>query len=230
MTGGKFNAMSIPFTATGSDKATLEGCLNFSNAVAGWGSNDADTIQVWDPTTSMYATYYLYDDNGVPGGWWNDETQEAFESDFPQGLEPGFSFWYLAQPNSGALSMTQSGQVPDFATVPFAITKGKFNAISYPFPVGLNLDDSDQVEWGNAVAGMGSNDADTIQVWDATTSMYATYYLYDDNGTPGGWWNDETQEAFSTDFPNGLPAGNFVWYLAQPSATAQTVTFKNPVQ
>ena len=86
------------------------------------------------------------------------------------------------------------------------------------------------IDIANAVAGQSAADADSIQVWNPADSSWAVYYLYDDSGTPGGWWNDITWEAFGTDFPNGLPAGNFVWYLAQPSATAQTVTFKNPVQ
>ena len=222
MTGGKFNAMAIPFTAAGSDKATLADCLAFANPTAGESADDADTIQVWNPADSSYATYYLW----TGGGWWNIETWALFEDDFSAGLEPGFSFWYLAQANSGALGMTQSGQVPDFATVPFAITKGKFNAISYPFPVGLNIEDSDQVEWGNAVGGESADDSDTIQIWNPADSSYVTYYLW----SQGGWWNIETWETFTNDFPNGLPVGNFAWYLAQPSATAQTVTFKNPVQ
>ena len=94
--------MAIPFTAAGSDKATLADCIDVSNATMAEEDKDADQIWVWNPATSGYVFYYLYTD----GIWYNTKTWDPFATDYPNGLPAGNFFWYSSKDDGNSQTIT----------------------------------------------------------------------------------------------------------------------------
>ena len=71
----------------------------------GESSDDADQIMFWNPETSGYQMYYLYSGPDAEDGWYNAETDESFDDDYPTGKPAGSAFWYYAR-GTGTGSVT----------------------------------------------------------------------------------------------------------------------------
>ena len=71
----------------------------------GESSDDADQIMFWNPETSGYEMYYLYSGEDADDGWYNAETDESFDDDYPNGKTAGSAFWYYAR-GTGTGSVT----------------------------------------------------------------------------------------------------------------------------
>ena len=198
-------------------------------------TGDADQIRIWDPATSGYEMWYYYvDDSHEWDGWYDLATQmKMFEEVHPEGLANGSSVWYLSANGSTGGNASIAGAVDSAKSVTLTLTRGNFNQIANPFPVGFQLNNPDQVTWENATGAEMTGDADQIRIWDPTTSGYEMWYLYEDDSHEwDGWYDLATQmKLFEEVHPNGLPAGVPCWYLAA-GTLGQTfdVTFKTPLK
>ena len=236
LTKGNFNAVAINFTSVDGKGIQLNDIVGdgLHGAVNG---DDADLIQIWNPLTSGYEKWYYYVDESdhTWDGWWDypNGTTE-FSEVHPTGLANGTAVWYLSHKNSTGGSATMSGAVDASKTVTLSLTRGNFNQVANPFPVGLQLNNADQVTWVNAIGNTDGDKADLIQIWNPATSSYEKWYYYVDESDHSwdGWWDypNGTTE-FSETHPNGLPAGTPVWYNAK-GILGQTfdVTFKTPMK
>ena len=232
----KFNTVGFSFTAVDGKGFQL-------NDLTGPGLHgaemtaDADQIQIWDPNTGTYEMWYYYvcESDHSDDGWWDLLYQsDRFEDVHPDGLPNGSSVWLLSAKESSGGAVSNSGAVDPAKSVTLTLTKGKFNMFANPFPVGLQLNNADQVSWENANGAEMPSQADQIQIWDPTTGTYEMwyYYVYADDHSDDGWWDLLYQsDRFETIHPNGLPAGVPVWYLSNDKSTGTfDVTFKTPMK
>ena len=232
ITKGNFNAVGVSFTSVDGKGIQLDSITG-----AGlYGSTDpeaADQIRIWNPLTSGYEVWYYYVDGSDDDGWWDYLTQSMRFSDVhPEGLANGTAVWLLSSNDAKGEAATLSGAVDVAKTVTLTLTKGNFNQVANPFPIGLQLNNAEQVDWSNAFGSMDPEAADQIRIWNPLTSGYEVWYLYIDGTDDDGWWDYLTQSSkFEEVHPNGLDAGVPVWYLAA-GTLGQTfdVTFKTPMK
>ena len=230
LVAGDFNMIGGAFNSVGKDGYSLNRDFKGENLTAGTDLFTADTILIHDATTGGYTTYYLYEYDPTypdyPAGWYNAITEASFDTDYPNGLPAGSSFWYLAKATTVNASVTFSGDVPMGASYTKDLVRGDFNMVANPYPVALNLNDATQVTLTGATAGPGVLSSDTILIHDATTGGYTTYYLYEgDPDYQAGWYNAGSDELFETDYPDGLPAGTPFWYVAKAGTGDFSITF-----
>ena len=229
ITATKFNMMAVPFESTDGDGFKLNQCLTGVNLVGAELSDNADKIQIWDATTGAYENWFYYDVGDEWTGWWDEGTGlSLFEDVYPAGLPAGSAFWYKSVATATANgTATYSGQVPEAATVDFEILRGKFNMVADAYPVALKLDDANQVLWTGATGAELSDNADKIQIWDATTGAYENWFYYDVGDEWTGWWDEGTGLSLFEDvYPNGLAVGKPFWYKAVGTTGAFDITFK----
>jgi hypothetical protein len=234
--GGNYNLPAVQWNSVGGGNVAISNLFaDTSMLTQGSGLVDADYIQVWNPVTSGYAQYFLYnDESGYNPEWdgeWLDNSNPAAG---PTGetLAPGSAFWLLRQ--SGVdTNLVSAGEVASVAQFTFNITKNNYNMIANAYPTDLQINSTNFViDITKAVQGSGLVDADYIQVWNPVTSGYAQYFLYNDesgyNPEWDGKWLDNSNPAAGPT-ASGLPAGFGAWYLSQPAtATDWTLTIKKP--
>ncbi len=219
--------LSVPFGQTGGKGFSLNKNLTIKNATAGWPASAADQILIWNPTTSGYETFYLYEgDATLPKGWYSAAGAEpSFDDVYKDGLPEGSAFWYLAKDSSAQAEVCASGEVNLAALATFNLVKGNFNMIANPYPQSFSLNKNMELE--NATAGWPASAADQILIWNPTTSGYETFYLYEGDATlPKGWYSAAGAEpSFDDVYKDGLPAGTAFWYLAHQGEGTVKVTF-----
>jgi len=219
LTKGNYNMMTVQFNSIGKDGFSLND-ITLTSMTGGEGSDLADFVQFWNPITSGYEAYYLYSGEDAEDGWYNAQTDESFDDDYPEGKEVGTAFWYFAR-NTGVGTQQTAGAVESDATVTYTLTKGNYNLIASAYPISLKLND---MVLENMTGGEGSDLADFVQFWDPVSSGYQAYYLYSGEDAEDGWYNAQTDESFDTDYPNGMPVGTAFWYFARGTGTG-SVTF-----
>ena len=221
---GNFNMIAASFNKVdGTGLQPNDGDLKFENLIEGttFGS-DVDTIEVWDPNRGY--TYHFYYEGD---GWTDDSGNGYFEDDYPNGLAAGDAMWLeAAAGHDGDLKVTIAGAVEDADDVPYELVAGNFNMISNPYPINWDPNDSTKVAFENIIEGTTfGSDVDTIEVWDPNRGY--TYHFYYEGD---GWTDDSGNGYFEDDYPNGLAAGQPVWFEAAPNANVPTVTFLNPLK
>lgn len=116
------------------------------------------------------------------------------------------------------------------------VTKGNFNALGIPFTsadgTGFQLN---SITGDGLYSGGTFSTSDQIWIWNPLTSGYDMWYYYSDSSHAwDGWYDQLTGEIpFETKYPNGLPAGSPVWYVAKGTVGAENtfdVTFTNPMK
>lgn len=238
VTDGKFNMLSVPWDAVGGGALSIADILSdpLGSGLQG-GSDyllnrgDADLIKVWNPATSGYKDYYLYDSGGTypiwDGQWIDNATGIPSEDPFAKGS----TFWLLSKATVGGnTAVPQAGQAPDAASTAFTITAGKFNMIASPYPTAYELNGVAAPDL-LAVGAQGGSDyllnrgnADLLKVWNPATSGYKDYYLYDSGGVYTGWDGQWIDNATGIPSEDSLPAGQPFWYLSK-GATGFDFTF-----
>ena len=157
-----------------------------------------------------------------------------FKDVHPEGLANGSSVWFLSSTESSGGGASIAGAVDAAKTVTLTLTKGKFNLFGNPYPVGLQLNNVDQVNWENAFGSEDPEAADQIQIWDAASGTYEKWYYYvcESDHSEDGWWDYLTQtQMFQDVHPTGLNAGVPVWYLSKATDKGTfDVTFKTPMK
>jgi len=231
ITDGKLNMISVPWEAVGGGALSIQEMLNdpLGAGLQGgsiWLDNvaDADIVKVWNPATSGYKDYYLYDSGGEYAGWDGQWIDNASGQPSTDPFAKGSTFWLLSKADvGGTTAVTQAGQAPAAASVVAAITAGKLNMVANPYPTAYELNGAAAPDLLAAGAQGGSiwldnvADADILKVWNPATSGYKDYYLYDSGGEYAGWdgqWIDD-----STGMPteDALPIGKPFWYLSKGS-------------
>jgi len=213
LTGGNFNMYVVPFEAVGGGDISIPDLLS-GDLTPGGGAGSADNILIWNPATSGYDVYYLYDNGDGTATWWKGDDSAEMGT-----VPPGTTFWYEAKGGNG--SVTVAGQVITTATFNLAVTGGNFNMLANPYPVAFDPNDTAAIDWlaCGATPGAGAGGADNILIWDASTSGYTVYYLYDNGDSTATWWyGDDSAEA------DPIPAGVPFWYESKGSSF--TAVFK----
>jgi hypothetical protein len=234
ITPGKLNMLAVQWDAVGGGDLDIQAILadpigaglqGGTYATAG----DADVLRVWDPTTSGYETYWLYDSGGEYPTWdgrWIDQVSgDPAAAPFAKGS----AFWLLSKGTTAA-SLLSAGQAPAAGAVTNTLTPGKLNMIAnpYPAPYALNGPSAPDLLAAGAQGGTyaTAGDADVLRVWDPTTSGYETYWLYDSGGEYPTWDGRWIDQISGDRTAAELPMGAAAWYLSKGSDPVDFVFVK----
>lgn len=222
LTSAKFNMHGVVFTTVDGGDMDLNKDFDFPNLTKGDDTPLADNIQVWDPSTSGYTTYYYYNAEGDEENWgWVDANWELPNAK----LACGTAFWFKAKEGDGK-AMTQSGAVESEDDVTYDLTGGKFNMHINPWPVAVDLNDENAIVIKNFTPGDDTPVADNIQVWNPATSGYTTFYYYNAEGDEENWgWVDANWELPKAE----IPACAGFWYKAK-AGDGKQIIFKSPMK
>jgi hypothetical protein len=204
--GGTYNMLAVNWDEVGGASKSIQDLFDTSTLTGSSAFGSADNIKVWDPDTSNYTTYFLYDSGGTYPSWdgkWVTTSYIYSDSEFANGA----SFWLLTR--GGDTSLTIDGQVPVEATVAKTLKAGTFTMIGSAFAADLPLNDGLDVA-GNGSSAFGS--ADNVKVWDPDTSNYTTYFLYDSGGTYPSWDGKWVTTAYIYT-SDAIAMGKGAWYL-----------------
>ena len=150
---------------------------------AGNASDTADNVQIFNADTQAYTTYFLYYTTKTTTAQlarkyrWNLGSNVATTR-----IHNGDSMWFLSRSDKD-VQMNVSGEVELAAVSNIAIKTG-WNMIGSFFPDGWKVNDDatgyTQEFWetSGAHADGSSDKADNIQVFNAATQGYTTYFLY----------------------------------------------------
>jgi len=228
ITKGNFNMISVTWDACGG------GALDFNQLLAGPLANglqggsgylgnvgDADQLRIWNPATSDYKFYYLYDSEGYASGWDGRWIEESTGVPAEEPFAKGAACWLLSNSGSGTLALLQSGQVPEAASVSFGVVSGNLNMLASPYPAPFALNGAGAPANLLALGAQGGSlhlgnvgDADQLRIWNPATSDYKFYYLYDSAGYASGWDGRWIEESTGEPTEAPLPPGTAFWYLS----------------
>ena len=197
-------------------------------------SDSGDQIKVWNPTHASYTTYYYYTDSTHEWDGWYDNSGSYYFDDCTEnadGLEAGWTAWYLSRGATNP-TVTMSGAIASEDDISFTIYGGGYTMIANPFPIAFQPNTKTQVNWGDIHAGADSDAGDQIKLWEASHSIYATYYYYaDETHEWDGWYDNSGSYYFEEVVPEGIPAGQPFWYLSRDTkGVNHTVKFFNPTK
>lgn len=227
-----YNMMSIPFEKVDGKGVSLND-LQFSDATAGRATS-ADQIKLWvvqENGSYDYETWYY---QSAKNGWLlsGGKTTDTFDSKYPNGLPAGTTFWYKSAQRAVAGTLTTSGAVAADESVTVTIKRDSYNFVGYPYPVALNLNDANMVNWGDAVSGRATS-ADQIKLWlpkDDGSYDYETWYY---QSAKNGWLlsGGKATDTFQSVHPEGVKVGTGFWYKAAAKSGSETfdVTFISPL-
>ena len=145
--------------------------------------NTADNIQIFNADTQGYTTYFLYYTTKTTSSLvarkyrWNEGNAVTTKR-----IHNGDSMWFLSR-SASDVQMNISGEV-ELAAVSNITIKTGWNMIGSFFPDGWKVNDDatgyTQEFWehSGAHADGNVNTADNIQVFNAATQGYTTYFLY----------------------------------------------------
>lgn len=188
----------------------------------------ADNIQVWNPNTQGYATYY-YKTTGIGGtGWRSTASGTINASNAVLYVDQGIA---VVRRTSGDVTTKLVGAVKLGQTISPIVSNGvtfvgNIYAAGQPLATG-------GLYTGNASTGLlGAQlpgNADNVQIWNPNNQGYVTYY-YKTTGIGGTGWRSTasgTIDAGTNTIPVGASAaivrraGNpsFNWYIPQPFST-----------
>ena len=230
---GKYNLISLPFSAVDGGNSTLKAAMSGS-WFGGETSDDGDILRVWDAATEVYTVYYYYTDDSHEWDGWYDAGGSYYFDDCAEnagGIEPGWTAWYLSRGTANP-TVTMAGAIPPEDDISFTIYGGGYTMIANPFPIAFQPNTAAQVNWGDIHAGETSDDGDVIRIWDASSEVYNVYYYYaDESHKWDGWYDAGGSYYFEDLVPDGIPAGQPFWYLSRdPKGTNHTVKFFNPTK
>ena len=219
--------LANPFVEVGTGSTTPVGYAinemftdDTDNSTAANAATAADQIQVWDATTQGYSTYFFSSRVSTGKAWATvAKPRDAATTTF----DFGDGYWYLNR-GSEAYSLTVSGEV---STKEVVVTlEPGYTLICNPFPADLPLN-SENIDWATAgsTPANAATAADQIQLWNAETQGYTTYF-FSGRTTPANQWASVGAPRVAT--TDVIPAGQGAWYLNR-GASAITITLKSPL-
>jgi uncharacterized protein (TIGR02597 family) len=203
------------------------GATNSVGLKGGGAASEADNIQVWDPTRQGYVTYY-YKTGGLGGSGWR-ATTESFVEMSNAVLRVNQGVLLMRQSTNNMPEVPVAGAVKLGTTISRVVSNG-FTFAGNVYAANLALGQSG-LYTTNAITGLkGGNsaaDADTVQIWEPLTQVFATYY-YNTNAPGGGGWRSASGSSDASS--NVIPVGAmtiiqrkhpnaFDWRMPQPFAT-----------
>ncbi len=226
LTKKQYNIFAFPWVNVGGNAWSLNNVLSGQNLVGGTSVNNADYIEIWDPTTEGYEQFFYRSSNSI---WTKAGTRSTFETIHPDGLPPGTTVWFYSQNEEAAPTVNLAGQILTNNDASTQLTLNQYNMLGCAFPIRLKLNDATQVSWGDAVGGTSVNNADFIEIWDPETEGYEQFFYRSSNST---WTKAGTRTAFETLHPEGMEINGGFWYFAQARADGadDEVTFLNPTK
>ena len=221
-----FNMMSIPFEGCDGKGISLND-LNFSNGSASSRPANADTIMLWVVQPNGEYDYEAWTHKTT--GWMSSADGTSFDSKYPNGLPAGTTFWYKAAKRADAGSLTTSGAIVSDASVVKTIKRNSYNFVGYPYPVAFKLNDTTQVDWGEAATSSRPAQADTIMLWVLQDSGTYDYEAYTKKSA--GWTSQSNGNLFEVNHKDGVTVGTGFWYKATTKSGSDNfdVTFKSPL-
>lgn len=253
-----YNMVAVPFTGIGTGFQLSD--FKVANGTMAMNIMDADVVMIWDPTmldgNGGYENWFCWNgedpDSGdvydeYAGSWASDEDCWTwFEDVHEDGLEAGSTFWLWLYNKDGAHATTVSGAVLDDSSKTIEYFYDKYNMVTDPFPVRLNLNDAEQVEFTTAVQAMNIMDADQILIWDPTAldgiGAYENWFCWNgedpDSGDvydeyAGNWASDEDCWTWFEDVhAEGMDVGTAFWYIARGTYSLDnkgSITFFGPL-
>ena len=224
-----FTLLGLPFKNINSANGNWSlNDLQFSSLTAKLNKDQADQIWLWGDTGDGVYDYIPYFRKNATGWFSCKTTTRTFDQDYPDGLPAGTAFWFAAYNPNAAIQMTDSGEVGN-ADREITIMRGQFQFVSYPFPVNLKLNDTDQFDSSNCTTKLNKDQADQIWFWmDMGDGTWDYVPFFRKNAT--GWFScKSTSTSFSTLYPNGVTVGSGFWFKSYGTGEDYKITFKTPV-
>ena len=191
----------------------------------------SDRLQVWNPQTQNYASYWFGD--------WAD-SEDYNRKWYPLGsdeyatenvVEPGVGIWFISKNVNSANALIVGEVISTNITIKFKA--GGLTAWSNPFPVPLSLSDVSDggtIDWVNSdLTGAASDSAsDRLLIWNPLTQNYATYWFGDwddDEDYNRKWYPLGSDEFATTDI---IPVGGSAWLNLAASENDVVITLVAP--
>lgn len=191
------------------------------NATATRSTDTADRIDLWDASTQMYVSYFRMTNRQGTSKWWGrfDSTGTPTDDSFAQFGDGAF---YLNQADSD-LELTISGQVKSTSTdITFA---PGYSILCNPYPMDIAMNDG-VIDWSNAVASRTTDTADRIDLWDASTQMYVSYFRMTNRQGTSKWWG--RYDSTGTATADVISSNQSFFYFSQANES-WTATIPSPV-
>ena len=262
LVNGRYNFVAVPLGSVGKD-----GMWNLNDNVQGKNlkgtENDmttedkliSDQIQIWDPIfgsdggyTDLYYYFSESPDLAEFNGWYGYGYEKVGVDIYPDGFPTGAGMWLLKRDEGKEAAIIPSGEVPTDPTIVKRLYKSRYNQLSNPFPVRLNLNDATQVEWTDSFGTEQDTtteeklSSDQIQVWDpnfGTDGGYTDLYYYHSDSPDlaefNGWYGYGYEKVGVDIYPNGFDIGQQFWYLPRGEFSTDedkmcAITFFNPIK
>ena len=213
---GGYALLANPFTVVGSDGETFPINDMFADDVGqsteGRTAGLGDRIQVWNSATQGYTTYFM---SSFVHAWAGSNPRQAATEAF----DAGDGYWYQNRGQS-AFELTVSGEVAT-NDVEVTLVPG-YTLVCNPFPADIPLN-SESIDWVSAGAteGRTAGLGDRIQVWDAATQGYTTYFM---SSFVHAWAGSNPRQATA----ESIPAGKAFWYQNRGNSNI-TITLRSPL-
>lgn len=175
--------------------------------IASASSTSSTKVMYWNGTE--YETAFLYKKRGSSSApvWMDSATSQPSTLQ----LVPGEAVWLVQPKTATQVEISLKGKVPNDVSVSHVIRPG-LNMIGSGFTQGWDLNNCG-IDWqAVAKAGTSSTNADQVQMWNAATSTYDTYFFFKGRGTSEldyKWVNKDKELA-----PE-IPVGSGVWYVSR---------------
>ena len=262
LVNGRYNFVAVTLGEIGKDDMwNLNGNIGGKNLTGTdqdgdvAGMQKSDQIQIWDPTqggAGGYTDFYFYDAEWDTDkefyGWWSYLGEKVGRDIYQDGLPTGSGMWILKRDEGKEAAIIPSGEVSNDPTITKRLYRSRYNQLSDPFPVRLNLNDATQVEWTDSIGTdedgdvAGMQKSDQIQVWDANqggAGGYTDLYFYDAEWDTEkefyGWWSYLGEKVGRDIYQTGFDVGQLFWYLPRGEYSTDEekmckITFFNPIK
>jgi uncharacterized protein (TIGR02597 family) len=171
-------------------------------AIAG----QSDTVSIYNRTTAKFDTYYY----NTTAGYWRSSTVNANAN--LTTVYPSNGLVITRRSGRSAVSLVVTGAVP---SIPPLIKSTGSNVVVYVttgYPIDLTLAQLNLVNWTKAII---AGQADTLSVYNTSTSKFDTYFQRSDTSL---WQKSGAGSADQS--ATVLPAGSVVAILRRASITA----------
>jgi hypothetical protein len=203
----------------------LFGPQNQAGLQGGSTGGAADNIQVWDPNTQGYASYF-FKTGGLGGTGWRSASSALINaSNSVLYIDRGVT---IVRRISGDIPIKLVGAVKLGKTITAIVTNG-YTFVGNVYPAEITYGESGLYTTNSAtglLGGVTTGQADNIDIWNPSTQGYIIYY-FKTGGLGGTGWrsaSNVTIDASTNTIPLGAYAlivrrpGNptFKWVMPQP--------------